>query len=118
MKVIVKLLIAALIANGIWRVGSAYLAYYRFKDAVTETTQYRGAKTDVQLRQRVFELASEYDIPIDENLTVTGKDNHTIVEGTFKRPIDLLPGFTYEWPFTVHVDTLILAAPKFNTPTG
>ena len=36
-KIIVKMAIAALIANASWRVGSAYLTYCRFKDAVEET---------------------------------------------------------------------------------
>lgn len=119
MKVVIKLLIAALIANGTWRVGSAYSAYYKFKDAVADTTQHRGDKTDVQLRERVFELANQYDIPINENLTVTRKDDHTIVEGSFTRPIDILPGFTYGWPFTVHVDTYTIAPPRLHgSPTG
>jgi hypothetical protein len=118
-KVVIKLLIAALIANGTWRVGSAYAAYYKFKDAVASTTQHRGAKTDVQLRERVFELAKEYDVPIDENLTVTKQDNHTIVDGSFTWPIDIVPGFKYDWPFTVHVDTFIIEPPKLDgSPIG
>ena len=114
MKVVIKLLIVALIVNGTWRVGSAYLTFYRFTDAVAETTLHRGKKTDAQLRERVVELANEYDIPIDESLTVTRKDDHILVDGSFRRPIAILPGFTYNWPFTVHVDTFTLQPPKLD----
>jgi hypothetical protein len=105
-KAVIRLAIVAILANATWRVGTAYAKHYRFTDAVTQATQYRGDKSDAQVHDRVFELAASYEIPVtDENLSVTRRDNHTIVDGAYKRPIDLLPGFTYEWPFTVHVDT-------------
>ena len=108
-KLAIKLTIAALLANATWRVGSAYADYYRFTDAVQQVTQYRGSKTDDQIHDRVFELAATYDIPVtDENLTVVRRDNHTIVEGSYKLPIDLLPRYKYLWPFTVHVDTFVI----------
>jgi hypothetical protein len=105
-KAVIRLAIVALLANATWRLATAYAQHYRFTDAVTQTTQYRGDKSDSQVHDRVFELAASYEIPVtDENLSVTRRDNHTIVDGTYKRPIDLFPGFSYEWPFTVHVDT-------------
>jgi hypothetical protein len=108
LKLIIKLAIVALIANATWRVGSAYVNFYRFRDAVQETTQFRGDKTDAQVHDRIVELASQYDIPItDETLTVRRADTHTVVDGSYKRPIDLVPGVTYQWPFTVHVDTFV-----------
>ena len=50
-RLLVKLAIAGLIANASWRMGSAYLSFYRFKDAVAETTQYSKEKSDDELRQ-------------------------------------------------------------------
>lgn len=108
MKVLVKLVIVALVANATWRVGSVYLRYYRFTDAVQETMQYRGGRTDEQVHDRIFELAAQYDVPVtDDNLKVTHNGAHTIVDGSYKQPIDLLPGFTYQWPFAVHIDTFV-----------
>jgi hypothetical protein len=108
-KLIIKLAIAALIANATWRVGSVYLSEYRFEDAVQQTTQYRGGKSDSDIESRIFELAEQYDLPLTpRNLTVRHEQNHTIVEGSYIRPIELAPGFTYPWPFSVHVDTFTL----------
>ena len=111
MKVVIKLLIAALIANASWRVGMAYLSYYKFKDAVRELTQHRGGMTDAHVHDKVFEFANEYSIPVTEETLAISRDTsgtHTIVEGSYAQPIDLLPGFTYQWPFTVHVDTFVV----------
>ena len=67
-RLILKLVIAALIANAAWRVGSAYLSFYKFKDAVQETVQFTAAeKSDDQLRQRIVELAVEYAVPVTED---------------------------------------------------
>jgi hypothetical protein len=106
-KLAIKLAIVALIANATWRVGGAYATHYRFTDAVQATTQFRGQKTDEQIRGRILELASQYDIPVtDDSVTVRRTaDSHTIVDGAYAKPIDLVPGLTYHWPFTFHIDT-------------
>jgi hypothetical protein len=111
MKVLIKLVIVALLANATWRVGSAYARFYRFKDAVQDTTQYRGDRTDEQIHDRIFELAEQYDIPVTEQtLTISTNDAHTIVDASYKQPIDVVPGVKYPWPFSLHVDTFVYDA--------
>ena len=78
MKLILKLAVAALIANAAWRVGSSYLAFYKFKDAVTEEAQFAADKSADQLRERVVGLAQQYDIPVDrDGLTITKAEQRT-----------------------------------------
>ena len=109
MKRLFKLLIAALIANAIWRVGSEYLSYYRFKDAVREFTQHRAEKSESQVRDRIMELANDFDIPITyETLMITQVNNHTIVDGSYVKPIEVVPTFRYNWPFEFHTDTFVV----------
>ena len=106
-KAIVKLVIVVLVANACWRVGTAYVTHYKFTDSVQQTTLFRGKRTDEVLRQRVFELASDYDIPVtDQDVSLRTEDHHTIVEGSYRRDIELLPGFKYAWPFSFYIDTL------------
>jgi hypothetical protein len=110
-KLVIRLAIVAVLANATVRVGTAYAKHYRFTDAVAQTTQFRGARSDDQLRGRIFELAAAHDIPVtDENLSVTREEFHTIVDGAYQRPIELFPGFTYDWRFTVHIDTFVVDA--------
>jgi hypothetical protein len=115
MKIVLKLLAAALIANAAFRVGQAHLSHYKFVDALKEMTQHRGRMTNSQVNDKVFELANEYSIPItDQSLTITheDQDQRTIVKGSYTRPIDMAPGFTYNWLFSVDVETFILAPEK------
>jgi len=106
-KLILKLAVVALIANCTWRVGSAYVSHYKFQDSVEQAALFRGSKTDDVLRRRIFELASDFDIPVTEDqVTLTTSEHHTVVDGGYTRIIELAPGFTYPWEFTFHVDTL------------
>ena len=118
-RFIVKLAIAAFIANASWRVGSAYMTYYRFKDAVTHTAQYSKGKSEEELRRRVLELASEYDVPIGEDaVTVRRESNHTFVDGAFTKPVDVLPGYRYPWPFSLNVDVFTITPVKLGDLTN
>ena len=65
-KFVIKLVIVALLANAAWRVGNAYLAFYRFNDALAEASQFdAGQVRPTNLRQKVLELADQYDVPLD-----------------------------------------------------
>ena len=109
LKLILKLVVVALIANASWRVGSAYVAHYKFSDAVQQAALFRGTKTDEALRQKVFELASDFDIPVDEqNVTLKTSEHQTNIDVSYTRIIELMPGYKYPWAFTFHVDTLKL----------
>jgi len=113
LKVLVKLALTALVANACWRLGSAYIQFYKFSDAVTQTIQFGGRKTRADLQQRITDLANQYDIPAPAGGFTVERDprNHTLVEATVTQPVDLAPGYRYPWPFTLHVDILSLETP-------
>jgi sporulation-control protein spo0M len=115
---LVKLALVVLIANAAWRVGNAYLSHYRFTDAVQQLVHYRGDKTDAEIHDRVFNLATQYDIGVtDETLTIQREENRTIVDGAYTKPIEFFPRMIYEWPFTIHIDTPIVDPLKLTLPT-
>jgi hypothetical protein len=106
MKLIVKFLIVALVANAAWHLLIAYTAHYRFKDSVEESAQYGIDLSDDRLRQRVVDLMVQFDIPADaDSFTLRREDTHTIIDGSYTRTIDLVPGYSRRWPFSWHVDT-------------
>lgn len=116
-RLILKLAIVGLLANAAWRAGGVYSSHYRFKDAVQQTTHYRGDKTDTQIHDRIFSLASQYDIPVDEeSLTIRREDNRTIVDGAYTKAVELVPGYIYHWPFTIHIDTPGVDPLKLDSP--
>ena len=114
LKLLIKLAVAALIANAAYRLGIAYLSYYRFTDAVAQTAQFGADRSRAEIQHRVLELASQYDVPLTEDgFTIRRTDNsHTIVDGGYLQRVDLLPGYQYPWPFTVHVDVFTVKTPR------
>jgi hypothetical protein len=111
-KTVVKLAIVALIVNASWQLFNAYWPYYKFKDAVNFTTQYRADQSDDEIRARILELAEQLDLPVtDDNLQLRRQDKHTIVDISYVKDIDLAPSWKYPWPFTVHVDTYTVKPP-------
>jgi hypothetical protein len=114
LKFLIKLALAALVAIAVWRLGSVYILFYRFEDAVTEVAQFGREKTGADLERRILELASQYDVPLaDDGLTVRRDDrNHTVIDGAYEQPVDLLPGYRYPWSFKMHVDVLTLGSLK------
>jgi hypothetical protein len=102
-KTLTKLIVVALIANALWRAGSAYTTFYRFKDSIYEAAMQ--GTTEADLKQKVVELAHTYDLPLTaEDLTVTREVQHVSVKTSYTSPVAVLPGYEYQWPFTVDVD--------------
>jgi hypothetical protein len=110
-KIIIKLLVVALLANALWHVGTAYTAFYRFKDAVTEAAT-QGEGTAEELQQKIVELASTYDVPLAaDDITVTREAHLTAVRGSYRKPVSMFPGFEYQWPFSMDLDAYPITLP-------
>ena len=111
MKTILKLVVVALFANAVWRVGGAYATFYKFKDSVTAAAGDE-TRTEEEFRQKVADLASTYGVPLKiDDITVTRDPHHTAVQGSYKQPVAVLPGYDYQWPFTVDIDAYVIAPP-------
>jgi hypothetical protein len=109
MRTAVKLLVAAAIVNATWHVMSAYITHYRFQDAVAQAVQFESDLSDDQVRQRVVDLMSDFDVPSStDGFTLRRDDSHTVLQGSYSRQLDLLPGFSRRWPFTWRVETYTL----------
>jgi hypothetical protein len=112
-KTLVKLAFVALLANATWHVFVPYLAHYKFKDSVTATVQFGGEKSEAQLRDRILELATEFEVPVtDDNLSIRRVERETIVETSYQRSIEVVPGYKYPWSFTMRVD--VFTTPAFK----
>ncbi len=114
-KTIIKLAIVALLANALWRIGNAYLSYYKFKDAVAELAIYSSGKSDDQIKDKVMELAASYDEPLSADaVTIRREEHHTYIDGAYTKPVAVFPGYEYQWQFSLNVDGYVLVPPKFG----
>jgi hypothetical protein len=112
-KLIVKLAITALVANAAYHVGAEYLNYVRFRDAIREAAMFK-ARNDDELRVRIMDLSSQFDIPLTEDaIAIHREDRRVSVEGHYAKGIELAPTVTYDWPFSwsMEVMTSTLLAP-------
>ena len=111
MKIVLKLIVVALLANALWHVASAYVTSYRFNDAVLGAALQEGIPED-ELRQKVVDLASTYSVPIAAaGITFSFEEHHTTVAGSYTLPVSLFPGYEYRWPFNLSVDAYVVAPP-------
>jgi hypothetical protein len=118
-KTLVKLALAAFIANAAWRLGSEYITEFKFTDAIREAAIYEG-RGDFDLRQRVAALASQFDLPLDdEAVKIERQDRHVTVAGEYEKPIEFVPGHPYPWRFAWKVDAdLVRPKPGAEEPKG
>ena len=117
-RLLLKLAVAALIASAVWHVGTAYVADFKFQDAVREAAMHEN-KSDGDLRVRIFELAEEFDVPIDpandDLIGIHRTDRHIVITGSYVKPIEVLPGYLRPWRFswTIEADA---APPRTIAP--
>lgn len=111
-KLIIKLAIAALVANAAWRAGTTYAAHYQFRDSVRQAALVRG-QSDAELQRRILELAAEHDVPLTADaFSIRRDDRHVYVRGSYEKKLLLAPTFEYSWRFDWNVDAYIIDPPK------
>lgn len=115
LKGLLKLAIVALVANAVWHAFVPYSAHFKFKDAVEAASLYGWEKPDDELRAKVLAIAAEHDVPLTaEGFTLKREEKHTIIDGAYTQPIEIIPGFAYHYTFTWHTDTAYAQPPKLN----
>lgn len=120
MKALVKLAIAGLVTYAAWNGANAWLTYFRFRDAVSELSQYSPGLNEDQLRAKVIAIAAEHSIALaDDSVTVRrdGDPQHTLIDGSYTQTINVLPWYSRPFTFTWHTDTLSLTPPPKVGPS-
>jgi hypothetical protein len=106
LKLLVKLAVVALLANAAYRIGMEYLTYVKFRDAVRDAATYK-TNDDDDLRKRIMDLAGDYDIPLSQDaVTIRREDRQVMVDGSYHKPIEIVPTFRYDWPFTWSIQAM------------
>lgn len=105
-KLLIKLAIVALLANATYRIGSEYITYVKFRDAIRDAAMFK-ATSDTDLVARILALADQYEIPLEqENIAIERADRQVNVDGWYDKPIEVLPNYEYPWHFGLSLDVL------------
>ena len=112
-KTVLKLAVVALLANATWHVFSAYSPHFKFRDVVEYAAHYGGDEPADTLRERVMDLAGRFNVPITADDVSVSRDSEkrTIVHLSYVKRIELVPGFSYPWTFSINVDTYSIPPP-------
>jgi hypothetical protein len=106
-RLLIKLALAALIANAVYRVGSEYVTHLKFREAVRDTILYKST-SDEDLRRKIAVIADEYDVPLKpEAVEIRHIDQQVLVNGSYERRMELLPRVEVPWPFSWSIDVVM-----------
>jgi hypothetical protein len=105
-KLVLKLAVAALIANAVIRVGAAYLVHVQFRDTVRQ--EAARAQSAADLQQRVLDVADAYEVPLEgEAFEVEWAQRQRLVRGEYVKELMVVPGMAYPWPFSWEIDVYV-----------
>ena len=111
MKLLIKLAIAALVANAIFRIGTEYIVHYTFRDLIREAAMFQ-VKNEDELRERVGEIAAANNVPQDEGSVKVQKNGRQyLISGTYTKQIEVAPRFPVDWKFSWDVEAYTTDAP-------
>ena len=102
MRTVFKLAVFLLIVHALYRFVPVYFHYQQFKDAVHETALFSRDKTDVQIVDRVMELAEKYRVPLQRDyVEVRREGERLLINVAYVEAIEWLPTYKRPWLFEV-----------------
>src|SRR6476659_6045384 len=107
MKTVFSLLVVGIVLLASYRVGDAYWDHYKFEDAVKDAEQFTDRNHAQELPGKILDLADKMGIPLDPaNLSIARDQRHVTVDASYVRTVEILPRFTRDWQFDVHVSVV------------
>jgi hypothetical protein len=106
-RLLVKLAVVALLANAVYRVGSEYLVYVKFRDGIRDAAMFK-ARNNAELHARIMDLAAGYEVPLAEDaVTIRREARRVFIDGHYRKTIEIAPNVRYPWDFSWSIDALV-----------
>jgi type III secretion system FlhB-like substrate exporter len=116
MKTLIKLLIAVVIVNAVFRCGSVALKYYQFKDQVQQMVLFGQGETAPQLTDEILEEAQKRSVPLDdEGLTVSRQGARTVADVSYSENVEVFPRYFYPVTFSFSAEAFGVAGASPGT---
>jgi hypothetical protein len=106
-RTVVKLAIFLLVAHALYRFVPVYFHYQQFKDAVSETALFARNQTDVQIVDRVMDLAAKHQVPLDRDYVRVVRDgNRLTIQAAYVETIEWVPTYKRNWQFDIEEEAM------------
>ena len=105
MKSLIKIIIAAIVVNALYRCGTAVVAYYQLKDEAQQMVLFSQGQTVSELSKQILDEAVKRSVPLEEEgLTVKREGARTVAEASYTQGIEVFPRYTYPVNFSFTVE--------------
>lgn len=104
-KTILKIVIALVVLNGLYRTGTLALDYYQFKDDTEQILLFGANMSPEDLHGRIFAKAEERGIPLEpDNLEIRRENGRTFVHASYQQQLEYFPNVTYPMDLSFDLD--------------
>jgi len=104
---LVPLVIVFLIAYAGWKVGTKYLNYFEFKNAVEEIARFAAGRQGSTVLQQVMQAAQKNDIPLEaQQVHIQQDGSRTKIDLSYTEQLEVLPRYFYPWDVTISIDSV------------
>jgi len=104
MKTVIKLLVAAVVIHGAFRIGAAYWTLFQYEDALQQIAQFAGNRQPPEVRDQAAKKAAEMGVPITaDGLMVRRSDREIFIEAAYTDQVQIFPTYYYPWEFKTSV---------------
>jgi hypothetical protein len=101
-KKLISLAIFLALAYATFNIGTVWIRYQEFKDAVREIALFAGDKSDDQLKARVMERAERDNVPLDADAVhIQRVADRVTITASYVETIKVLPGYERQWQFDI-----------------
>lgn len=110
MKTIIKIALGLIVLTACAQAAGAAFSNYQFQDAIHQGLLFNSRMSDAEIIEMVVKLGEAHELPVQASgVTVREVGQELIVDVTYTRPINLVPGFyARDWTFKPTVSTRFL----------
>jgi hypothetical protein len=113
MKTLFKLLVALLVLNAAVRGALAMWQYYQFKDAAQQVVLFGQRAEPEEIQANIVAKATAMSVPVrPDDVKVSRDGQRTVAQGSYTRPVEFFPNYSWPVTFTFIVDALSLSEPS------
>jgi len=113
MKVILKLVVAIVIANAATHAALASWRHFQLRDAAEQLVTFGGMQQETEIKGTILKRAVELGLPVTANdVHVLRNGKYTAANASYIQPIELFPNYTYPYTFSFKVESTMLVGLK------